>query len=197
LEFSENLASPLRVGFLRGSFDPINKGQLNALLESKKQLNLDVLVVSVIDDPAKSYNLNARVRLELLQEALGKKSGVILSREPKEGPVSVLRALSRELSKTPIAILGENVFKSNYEAMRIVESAKFATIMRSKDATPPAESDMVIHVQGSDIDSKNLQAMLERPEETLPPKVWALIQKRGYLSHMMPTSCQRIFLRAH
>jgi nicotinic acid mononucleotide adenylyltransferase len=126
-----------RVGVYAGSFDPINKGSLQAILASVENLDLEKIYISPFYTSRKTASYSLKERESFLKEAIEKlpyqiKSKIeIIPTENLDSLSDYLKTISILEDVRPIAIFGEDVIEKNYNALKDQLALDFAIIQRS------------------------------------------------------------------
>lgn len=182
-----------RVGYFRGSFDPINQEQIKIVEQMVQDLKLDALVVSVISNNQNTVVESASTRTELARLAFKNNSNVHVITEPLSGPAEVLKLIQKEITPRPIAVFGDNVFEKNYVQLRSLENLEFAVIKLAGHESKTPEAKYEITVQEPKINSKDHSAVFREKESSLDSRVSERISEKGYYPNFTTHKCSALF----
>ena len=186
-----------KVGYFRGSFDPINKEQIEAVEKIITELKLDKMIVAVIsqfDNPTAIIE-NAEVRSELVKIAFRNNAAVQVIIEPSTGSVDTLKLIQKELAAKPIAIFGDNVFEKNYNQLKTIKNLEFAVLKTNKQTSNSKTSlaKYEITVKDFKINSKDHHSVFLEEKSTLTKDVQNVIHEKGYYYKFKADRCSILF----
>jgi phosphopantetheine adenylyltransferase len=193
LNYSAQHQNSQRVGYFRGSFDPINKEQIDIVEKMMRDLKLDKIVVAVISNNPNSVVEGASIRTQLAKIAFKNHTNVHVMTEPESGATEVLKLMQKEMGPKPIAIFGDTVFEKNYVQLKMLENIEFAVIKKVGDETKNSGAQYEVMASESKINSKDHESIFHKSETTLDHKVNEEIIQKGYYQRFRVISCNLLF----
>ena len=117
-----------KAGFFLGSFDPVSKGQIDAINQAIEALELEVVYFSPLQKSRKPMVypiLDRMAALELVADRVKAPVRVLPSRTLFEG-AEVVDWLNDKHSEGVTAVFGEPVFEDNFQRMSSIKGLEFA-----------------------------------------------------------------------